>query len=326
MKTKTINWGMIGAGDVTEVKSGPAFQKVEGSRLLAVMRRDEEKVKDYALRHNIPKWFTDAQKLIEDPEINAIYIATPPDTHDIYAIAALAAGKDVYVEKPMVLSVERAHELAAAVHNSKGKLSVAHYRREQPYFKKIKTLLEENTIGKPQMVLLQFANKPLTEMAMQDPKIKWRLDPGQSGGGLFHDLAPHQIDLMYYFFGTIRDVCGISHNQAGLYKADDVVAGQILFQNDLLFNGTWTFNAFEEVDSCQIVGTEGKLSFSVFNRQPIELVNKNGSQSFSFEALKHVQQPMIEAVVTYFKGERSNPCSVEEGLEVMKVLDALTGK
>ena len=247
MTTKIINWGMIGAGDVTEVKSGPAFQKVEGSHLLAVMRRDEEKVKDYALRHNVPKWLTDAQALIEDPEINAIYIATPPDTHDTYAIAALEAGKDVYVEKPMVLSVERAQELAAAVHNNKGKLSVAHYRRQQPYFKKIKALLEENTIGKPQMVLLQFASKPLTEMAMQDPKIKWRLDPGQSGGGLFHDLAPHQIDLMYYFFGTIKDVCGISHNQTGSYKADDVVAGQILFQNDLLFNGTWTFKQVDGV-------------------------------------------------------------------------------
>ncbi|MFC6103117.1 Gfo/Idh/MocA family protein [Olivibacter domesticus] len=326
MKTKTINWGMIGAGDVTEVKSGPAFQKVKDSRLVAVMRRDEEKVRDYALRHGIQKWFTDAQKLIEDPEINAIYIATPPDTHDTYAIAALEAGKDVYVEKPMVLSVERAKKLVAAVHNNKNKLSVAHYRREQPYFKKIKTLLEENTIGKPQMVLLQLANKPLTGTALQDPKIKWRLDPGQSGGGLFHDLAPHQVDLMYYFFGAIKEVCGISHNQTGLYQADDVVAGQILFQNDLLFNGTWNFNAFEEIDNCQILGSEGKLSFSIFNKQPIELINQDGTASFSFEPLTHVQQPMIEAVVAYFKGEGSNPCSVEEGLEVMKVLDTLTGK
>lgn len=317
---------MIGAGDVTEIKSGPAFQKVSNSRLLGVMRRDEEKVKDYAKRHGVQKWFTDAQELIDDPEINAIYVATPPDTHDIYAIAALEAGKDVYVEKPMALSAEKAQQLEKVVDNSRHKLTVAHYRREQPYFKKIKELLLENAIGKPQMVLLQLRKKPLTKRELEDPKIKWRLDPTQSGGGLFHDLAPHQIDLMYYFFGAIKEVCGISHNKAKIYQADDLVSGQIIFQNGVLFNGSWAFNAFDEIDNCQIFGSHGKLSFSFFDKQPIELINSKGNQSFSFEPLKHVQQPMIEAVVAYFKGERNNPCNVAEGLEVMKVLDAFTGR
>src|SRR5688572_22425115 len=96
-----INWGIIGCGDVTEVKSGPAFNRVRDSALVAVMRRDEAKVKDYASRHQVPAWYTDAQVLINDPGINAIYVATPPSTHEEYAIAALKAGKPVYVEKPM---------------------------------------------------------------------------------------------------------------------------------------------------------------------------------------------------------------------------------
>src|SRR5690606_8671962 len=99
-----IHWGMIGAGDVTEVKSGPAFKKVGGTKLVAVMRRNAEKAEDYAKRHGIAKWYTNAQELIDDPDVNAIYIATPPDSHEDYALRALKAGKAVYVEKPMTLS------------------------------------------------------------------------------------------------------------------------------------------------------------------------------------------------------------------------------
>src|SRR6266481_1427478 len=106
---KKINWGIIGSGDVTEIKSGPAFNKVKNSALVAVMRRNEEKVKDYALRHNVPKWYTDAGSLINDTDVNAIYIATPPSSHEEYTMAALEAGKPVYVEKPMALNAASAN-------------------------------------------------------------------------------------------------------------------------------------------------------------------------------------------------------------------------
>src|SRR5690606_19456944 len=114
IKMEEIRWGMIGAGDVTELKSGPAFSKVSGSKLVAVMRRDLEKDKDYASRHKVGTWYTDAQALIDDPDINAIYIATPPDSHAEYAIRALKAGKYVYVEKPMVLTSKEAERVVDA--------------------------------------------------------------------------------------------------------------------------------------------------------------------------------------------------------------------
>src|SRR4029078_7391018 len=123
-----IRWGIIGCGDVTEVKSGPAFNKIPNSELVAVMRRDAEKAKDYANRHQVPKWYDDADKLINDPEVNAIYIATPPSSHKQYTIAALHAGKPVYVEKPMALNVGESVEMAFLADQKKIKLSVAHYR------------------------------------------------------------------------------------------------------------------------------------------------------------------------------------------------------
>jgi len=315
-----IKWGIIGVGDVTEVKSGPAFRKIEHSDLVAVMRRNAAKAKDYAERHGVAKWYSDAQQLIDDPEVNAIYIATPPDSHVFYASAALRAGKPVYLEKPMTLNGTEAKELVQLQQNCQGKLTVAHYRREQPYFKKVKELIDFH-IGVPRVANLRYYQQPLSDEVMQSARMQWRLNPEQSGGGLFHDLAPHQIDLMCCFFGNVAFSKGVAHNQAGLYAAPDVVSGEVLFENDVLFNGQWAFNVAEELDVCEVIGSAGRISFSVFSNRPIELVNKLGVQQFSFESLAHVQQPMIAAVVAYFRGEKSNPCSVQEGYEVMSVMD-----
>ena len=138
-----IRWGIIGCGDVTEVKSGPAFGKVPNSELVAVMRRDADKAKDYASRHNVPKWYSDADKLINDPDINAIYVATPPSSHEEYTLAAIKAGKPVYVEKPMTVSAGSALTMTKAADEKKIKLVVAHYRRAQPLFNKVKQLITE---------------------------------------------------------------------------------------------------------------------------------------------------------------------------------------
>src|SRR5690606_1221131 len=168
-----IKWGIIGVGDVTEVKSGPAFRKVSHSDLVAVMRRDAAKAKDYAERHGVPKWYSDAQQLINDPEVNAIYIATPPDSHLFYAAAALQAGKPVYLEKPMTLNASEAKELATLQQTYHGKLAVAHYRRQQPYFKKVKELIDFH-IGFPSVVNLRYYQRPLPAETLQSPRMQWR--------------------------------------------------------------------------------------------------------------------------------------------------------
>jgi len=323
---RDIKWGMIGAGDVTEIKSGPAFKKVAGSDLVAVMRRNEEKVKDYAARHGVAKWYTDAQRLVQDKEVNAIYIATPPDSHLQYALMALQAGKAVYLEKPMTLNALEAQQLEQAVLTYQGRLTVAHYRREQPYFKKIKSLLSEGVIGEPRLVSVKLWKTPLSEMDVQDPKVQWRLNPLQSGGGLFHDLAPHQIDILYHLFGEVEQLSGFAVNQARFNEADDLVGGQILFKNKVFFTGTWAFNVHENIDQCEIIGSKGKLSFSFFDQQPIVLINEQGEQHLSFDRLQHVQQPMIEAVVAYLQDRQSNPCSIEEGVQVMRIMDAFTAR
>lgn len=321
-----INWGIIGCGDVTELKSGPAFNKVPQSALVAVMRRDGAKARDYADRHGVPKWYQQATELIHDDEINAVYIATPPSSHFEYAMAALNAGKHVYLEKPMTLNYGEAQAIADKVREKNARLVVAHYRREQPMFKKIKQLLQEGIIGKVRCVNLLYATTALTPEQLQIPKTAWRINPAIAGGGLFHDLAPHQMDLMYYFFGAVKHASGTSTNQAALYNAADAVAGNLLFENGVLFTGSWCFTAapIATDDRCLIIGSEGSLEFSVFNNYSFTVHDNTGTRHFSFEKLEHVQQPMIEATVNYFLGAGPNPCTATEGAAVMKLLDQFT--
>jgi len=320
-----IKWGIIGCGDVTEVKSGPAFNKVTNSSLVAVMRRDAALAKSYAERHNVPKWYTDAIELINDPEVNAIYIATPPLQHEEYTLQALAAGKPVYVEKPMTLNAAAAKRMAAAAVQHGVKLSVAHYRRAQPMFLHIKQLLDEKAIGDLRFVQLKMLQPPSSSI-IAGSATNWRMDPALSGGGLFHDLAPHQLDLMLYYFGAVRHSSGIALQHAGSYKADDLVTGQILFENNVVFNGSWCFTvaAQDTTDLCEIFGAEGRISFPIFGNQ-LTVSIAGEMQVHNFEPLPHVQQPMIAKVVDYFLGRGENPCSAEEAIPCMALMDSFTG-
>lgn len=323
-----IRWGIIGCGDVTELKSGPAFSKVDGSELIAVMRRDANKVIDYAERHNVSKWYTDADELMSDPEINSIYIATPPSSHKAYAIKALKRGLNVYLEKPVTLNAAEAEEIAAALKQSAAKLSAAHYRRAVPMFLYVKDLLEKKAIGDIRTVNIKMwqARKP---QLVAETENNWRVDPKISGGGYFNDLAPHQLDLMLYFFGEPEYIHGFSLNQAALSAADDHVAGLALFKNNITLNGSWSFNVDDEdqIDECMIVGSNGSISFPFFGKTVIwHNEEEDDIQVIDFVHPGHIQQPMIAKVVDYFLDKGENPCAISDAIIVMEMIDAFTGK
>jgi predicted dehydrogenase len=322
----TINWGIIGCGDVTEVKSGPAFNKIAGSRLVAVMRRNAEKAADYARRHEVGKWYADADALLNDADINAIYVATPPSLHLSYAVAALKKGLNVYVEKPVTLNAEEARQMAKAITQSKAKLTVAHYRRAVPMFLYVKDLIDNQTIGDIRTVQIKMwqSAKPALVANVAD---NWRLQPHLSGGGYFHDLAPHQLDLMLYYFGEPEYYKGYSLNQSGLTPADDHVGGFILFKNKVAVNGSWCFNLAESeaIDECTIIGTKGHITFPFFGNT-VSWKNEDEEKTTTFQHPQHIEQPMIEKIVRYFNNEGLNPCGIEEAIIVMDMIDAFSTK
>ena len=326
MATGQINWGIIGCGDVTEVKSGPAFNLVPNSSLVAVMRRNAAKAEDYARRHKVPVWYDDAEALINDPLVNAIYIATPPGSHEEYSIRAMDAGKPVYIEKPVTADTASARRIAHYATEKNIKVSIAHYRRQQPVFKRIREIIHSGLLGSIRLVDMRYMALPLTKEELAHERIAWRLDPAISGGGLFYDLAPHQMDLMSYFFGAVERIGGIGLNQAKQYAVDDLVAGYIQYKNGTVFTGSWCFAANEPLDTCTIYGEKGSLRFTVFNKPFIELTIDGKTEMIPFEPLKHVQQPMIEAVTAFFLGEAPNPSTAENALDTMRIIDAFTGK
>ncbi|MEO6914588.1 MAG: Gfo/Idh/MocA family oxidoreductase [Chitinophagaceae bacterium] len=320
---ENIVWGIIGCGDVTEVKSGPAFGKVEGSSIGAVMRRDAAKAEDYAKRHKIKKWYADAADLINDPLINAIYIATPPSSHEKYTIAAIYAGKPVYVEKPMSISQSSCQKMAEAAEAKQVKVSIAHYRRFLPLYLKVKELIAAGAIGKISFVSLNLwqAAKP------GKVNSNWRVDPTVSGGGVFHDLAPHQLDIIRFLFGPVETADGYAANQSGLNNSDDIVNGKIVFANGVLFTGLWCFNVPESsaTDRCEIVGSKGSIRFAFFGAAELVVIIDGQTHRFDFVNPPHVQQPMIEQVVNYFLDKGPNPCPASEATEIAGLMDAFTG-
>jgi predicted dehydrogenase len=314
-----ICWGIIGCGNVTEVKSGPAFNKVEHSSLMAVSRRDEEKLADYVKRHQVPMSFTNALDLIHSDHINAIYIATPPDVREAYAIEAMQLGKPVYLEKPMALNLAACKRLKAASEKLGIKLSVAHYRRNLPLFMEVKYILEQGDIGAVKEVQITMFKK--TDKAAKDPS-NWRVDPSIAGGGYFYDLAPHQIDLVFYFFGKPKSFSGTSTNKAGLYKAEDFVQGTIELENGIVCKGLWDFSINgEEKDEFLIIGEKGTIRFPVFGLF-IEVESNGQVKTIPFEAPKHNQQNHIQAVVNYFLDKGENPCSAEDAILSMEVMES----
>ncbi|WP_235298246.1 Gfo/Idh/MocA family protein [Portibacter marinus] len=325
MDKKKIRWGIIGCGDVAEIKSGPAFNKIKDSKLLAVMRRNADKAASFAKRHQVPYSYSDADLLLENEEINAVYIATPPSSHLELAIKSLKAGKMIYLEKPMVLNIHEAQLLNKAVHDHRAKLCVAHYRRALPAFQKVKELLDEKAIGTVRLVEINI-RQPLHSDLIANTDENWRIVPEISGGGYFYDLAPHQLDLMCFYFGDIEEICGLATNQSRSYEANDMVTGLIKFKSGVHFSGTWAFNIYEKnkEDNCIIYGSEGRVHFSFYGDQ-VTLDNAKGSQTFNFINPRHIQEPMIQKVVDYFLDDKEcNPCSVQEALVVQEIMEKFT--
>jgi predicted dehydrogenase len=321
-----INWGIIGCGNVTEVKSGPAFNKVEGSRLIAVMRRNISLAEDYARRHNVPKVYSDANDLIKDNDINAVYIATPPGSHMEYAIATIKAGKPVYIEKPMAINYSESLKINQIAQKYNIPVFVAYYRRALPGFLKVKDLIENGSIGKVRLLQTQLFKAPSEDE--RSGILPWRVDPALSGGGHFFDLACHQLDYFDYLFGPVQKVRSIVLNQGGLYKAEDLVTAEFLFPNDIVGTCIWCFNASEESDRdiIEITGSTGWVRFSTFSFEPIVLVNESGRQEFINEHPEHVQYYLIKNIVQALEGKGNSLSTGITGARTSWVMDEVVAE
>jgi len=316
-----LRWGILGCGQVTELKSGPAFNKVEGSRLVAVMRRDGAKAEDYARRHGVPRWYDDADALIHDAEVDAVYIATPPGSHCDYALRVAAAGKVCCVEKPMALNAAQCRQMVEAFQTAGKDLFVAYYRRSLPRFNQVKQWLDQGAIGVPRHVHWSFSRAP-SEQALARA-YEWRTDPALSGGGLFVDLASHGLDLMIHLLGPIEQACGVATNQQGLYATEDAVSGALRFASGATGSGFWNFACHERQDQIVIQGSSGRIEFSVFDDQPLLLSSTEQSMSLRIAHPENIQFCHIENIVKHLNGELLHPSLGSDAMQASWVMDRM---
>ena len=316
-----VRWGIIGCGAVTEVKSGPALQQAVGSELVAVMRRDAAKAADYARRHGVPRWYADADQLIADPDVDAVYVATPPDSHAEYVRRVANAGKPVYVEKPMARNHGECRAMLAACEEAGVPLFVAYYRRRLPAFLKVEELIKAGRVGAVRCVALQLIQPPLDAA----PPLPWRVIPEIAGGGLFFDLASHQLDLLDYLLGPVASAQGQASNQAGLYPAEDTVSAVFGFASGAMGSGLWCFaaGAQQRTDRMEIIGSLGSITCSTFANAPVQLRTASGLEEFPCTTPDAVQLPLVQTVVDELLGLDRCPSTGESAARTSRVLDQI---
>ena len=312
---KNVRWGIIGCGDVTEVKSGPGFRKAERSELVAVMRRSGNLAADYARRHGVARWYDNAEALIADPQVDAVYVATPPDSHCDYALAVAAAGKPALVEKPMARNSAECDRMVAAFERAKLPLFVAYYYRRLPSMVKVEELLRQGAIGRVTGVTYRMA----------EPHHKrgrpWRVDVTTAGSGHFLDVGSHSLDILDYLLGPLSEVTGKAANMASDYEAEDTVALTFRTQGGVLGSMMWNFASAVHDDMMQLVGTEGEISFPMYTQQPLRLRTAEGTREVEVPFPHHVAQPFIQSVVDDLLGLGACPSTGVSARRTSRVMD-----
>lgn len=317
----TIRWGMIGCGEVTEVKSGPGFYKADHSALVAVMRRNGPLAADYARRHGVERWHDDAEAIIRAPDIDAVYIATLTDTHCDYTLRCAAAGKPVYVEKPMAMNHAQCMTMVEACRKAGVPLWVGYYRRALPRFLRVRELVESGAIGPIRMVVTRMLQRLPPAVDLAPASLAWRIDPARSGGGFFFEGVCHTLDFFDFLFGPIENVRAFAENRAGAYAPEDTVTATWRFTSGLQGSGAWCFAADVDEEYNEIIGARGRIRFSTYRPEPIRLSRGGTVDEIPVGDPPHVHQPMIQAIVDELNGNGRAPSTGETAARTAWVLD-----
>ena len=312
-----IRWGIIGCGDVAERKGGPSLYHAEGSRLLAVMSRNLAKAKAFAHRHGAERIYDSVEQLLADPDIDAVYIATPVSLHCPYTIQAAEAGKHVLCEKPMGMNVAECEQMIAACRKNGVSLMVAYYRRRFPNIMKMKELIVSGAIG--DVVLAKVhTHSPISIPPLENPP--WRFQPGLSGGGVLMDIGCHRLDLLLYLLGDVEDVSGQAKNLSLPFPVDDSVVFRMWFRSGALAVGSFHWNIPVKADSLEVFGTKGKLSANPIGSGKLVLETSGTVQEMEFPNLPYTHLGLVEDFVNHLRTGGAICCPGEEAMKTNRLM------
>ena len=261
-----LQWALIGASDIAKTRMINAINSLPNSKVAAVFSSNADRAKAYATENKIPKAYNDLRTLLDDPEIDVVYISTTNDLHRDQAIAAAAAGKHILCEKPLALSLDDAQQMLKAAQAANVVLGTNHHLRNAVTHRTLRKLIKEGVIGKPLAARVFHA-------VYLPPRLQaWRLSRPEAGGGVILDITVHDADtLRFVLESEVKDVVARSATQ-GLASSgmEDAVMGVMYFRDGVLAQFHDAFTIKHAPTGLEVHGTEGSLfAVDVMTQDPV---------------------------------------------------------
>ncbi|MEO9591936.1 Gfo/Idh/MocA family protein [Rhodopirellula bahusiensis] len=310
----TIRWGLIGTGDIAHKRVAAAIQSDSRSELVAVCRRSERELHQFANQHNVPHRFTDSQQLIESPEVDVVYIATPVDCHCPQTIAAANAGKHVLVEKPMAIDPEQCQRMIEACERAGVTLGVAYYRRFYPAVERIKQLIESGALGRVLSIACVTGNPN------RFPVDDWRVITDRGGGGPLMDIGSHRLDLFLYLFGEVQTVQS-SVIDSPDFEAEQVATLLMQFKNGVHGVLQTYFGTVNTPDRLEVIGTAGRVTIEDLNGGELNWFHSEGVTQESHPPAENLHAPLIEDFTLSLEQKRDPKINGSRGKQTNDIIE-----
>jgi 1,5-anhydro-D-fructose reductase (1,5-anhydro-D-mannitol-forming) len=313
-----IRWGIIGAGNVAEFKSGPALMLAPGSTVVAVMRRDPDKARDFALRHNVPRWYSDIDALLVDPEVDAVYVSSPHHLHLAHVTRAARAGKAILCEKPVGVSAAEAQAVVDVCRAASVSLTVAYYRRYWPVVQEMRRLLADGAIGEVVQARVQLA-----DYFQPDPDRAWLTESEQAGGGALANAGSHWIDLIRYLLGEVVEVTGACSAHFGGFKTEDTIGVQMRMATEALASLNVTLCSRAAVNEFDIAGTDGRLFAGPLSDGRL-MLQRGAREPEGLDCARSgaAHMELVTEVVRRLSAGEASPVPGEEAVAVWQIMAA----
>ena len=287
----SLQWGLIGTGDIARKRIAPALRDLPSCTLAAVCRGRPELAESFAREFDAPRWYATAAELIADPQVDAVYIATPVWLHAAQAIAAADAGKHVLCEKPMAISVAECDDMIAACRSNGVALGVAYYRHFYPAVARIRSILASGDVGDP--VLAQVNAFEHFDPPPEHPR-HWLVVREQAGGGPMFDFGCHRIEVLLDLLGPVRGVTSMVGNVAFSRDVEDTAIAVLEFERGGYATLSVTHAAREPQDTLTIFGTEGSIHVESLNAGVMRVRRGSHEAVESLPSHANLHQPLIE--------------------------------
>lgn len=291
MTSSKVRWGLIGCGDISRKRVAPALRDTHLCELVAVARARAELAESFAREFGAPRWYSDWRELPSDPDVDAVYVATPVHLHAEQTIAAAEAGKHVLCEKPMALNVAECDRMIAACRANNVKLGVAYYRHFYPAVRRVKELVNSGELGVP--VVVQINAFEWFNPAASDPRA-WLINKSASGGGPMFDFGCHRIEVLLDIFGDVRDVKATLANAFFDREVEDVATAVFQFERGTCGTLTVTHAAREPQDTFDLYCSDGSIHIPVLNEGTMRVLTSDGERIETHPNARNIHQPLIE--------------------------------